>query len=136
MYNALVSNEKAIQSQYTSHVYADAKNVTTEMVKSRYELTKRKGARFVPAAFLTGELDPVGSREEFLAVFAEMRVPVLVVGAVGAPKRSKAEMDALKGATGVTKFVEVPGALLPMEEYPDAVAEEIFLFLEEVFASH
>ncbi|XP_078444216.1 alpha/beta-Hydrolases superfamily protein [Wolffia australiana] len=135
MYSMLVSNEKAIQSQYTSHVYANARNVTPEVVQSRFELTKREGARFVPAAFLTGELDPVGSRDEFVALFKDLQVPVLVVGAAGAPKRSKAEMDALRGASGVTKFVEVPGALLPHEEYPQAVAEELFQFLEEAFST-
>ncbi|XBH92400.1 hypothetical protein VPH35_083533 [Triticum aestivum] len=133
MYNLLVSNEKSIQSQYKSHVYANPENVTPEIVESRYELTKRKGARYVPAAFLTGLLDPVQSREEFLQLFAKLDgdVPVLVVSTLNSPKRSKAEMEALKGAKGVTKFVEVPGALLPQEEYPLAVAEELYDFLQE-----
>lgn len=134
MYNVLVSNENAIQSQYKSHVYADPANVTPEIVQSRYALTKKPGARYVPAAFLTGLLDPVQSREEFLEIFAAMEgnVPVLVVSTPGAPKRSKAEMEALRGAKGVTKFVEVPGALLPQEEYPKDVAEEIHKFLQEL----
>ncbi|KAK3036245.1 hypothetical protein RJ639_030787 [Escallonia herrerae] len=127
MYNLLVSNEKAIQSQYKSHVYADSGNVKPD-IESRYELTKRKGARFVPAAFLTGLLDPVMSREEFLELFAalEDKIPVLVMSTAGAPKRSKAEMEALREAKGVSKFVEVPGALLPQEEYPKTVAEELY----------
>lgn len=135
MYNMLVSNEKSIQSQYKSHVYADPNNVTPTIVQTRYELTKRNGARYVPAAFLTGLLDPVKTREEFLQLFAELegKVPVFVVSATAAPKRSKAEMEALKGAKGVTKFVEVPGALLPQEEYPFAVSEELYGFLNEVF---
>ncbi|KAK9090731.1 hypothetical protein Sjap_023908 [Stephania japonica] len=135
MYNVLVSNEKSIQSQYKSHVYADPENVTPGIVESRYALTKRKGARYVPAAFLTGRLDPVGSREEFLELFAavEGKIPILVVSTSGAPKRSKAEMDALNGAKGVAKFVEVLGALLPQEEYPSAVASELYKFLEEYF---
>ncbi|TVU09514.1 hypothetical protein EJB05_42994 [Eragrostis curvula] len=137
MYNVLVSNEKSIQSQYKSHVYANPENVTPDIIESRYELTKRKGARFVPAAFLTGLLDPVQSREEFLQLFAELEgdVPVLIVSTLNAPKRSKAEMEALKGAKGVTKFVEVPGALLPQEEYPLAVAEELYKFLHESFSA-
>lgn len=137
MYNVLVSNEKAIQSQYKSHVYADPENVTPSIVESRYELTKRKGARYVPAAFLTGLLDPVNSREEFVELFAglEGRIPVLVMSTSGSPKRSKAEMEALRGAKGVSKFVEVPGALLPQEEYPKAVAEELYKFLLENFES-
>lgn len=134
MYNVLVSNEKAIESQYKSHVYANAENVTPEIVQSRYALTKKEGARYVPAAFLTGLLDPVKSRDEFLDSFTplEGNIPVLVVSTSGAPKRSKAEMEALRGAKGVSKFVEVPGALLPQEEYPPAVAEEIHKFLQEI----
>lgn len=133
----LVSNEKAIESQYKSHVYANPDNVTRGIVESRYALTKQKGARYLPAAFLTGLLDPVTSREEFLELFAalEGKTPVLVVSTKGSPKRSKAEMEALKGAKGVTKFVEVPGALLPQEEYPAIVAEELHRFLLECFSS-
>ncbi|KAJ0048703.1 hypothetical protein Pint_16110 [Pistacia integerrima] len=98
MYNMLVSNEKAIQSRYKSHVYANPDNVTPGIVESRYALTKRKGARYVPASFLTGLLDPVNSREEFLDLFADLegKIPVLVVSTKGSPKRSKAEMEALK----------------------------------------
>lgn len=135
MYNVLVSNEKAIESQYKSHVYANPENVTPGIIESRFALTKRKGARYAPAAFLTGLLDSVQSREEFLELFAQMegKVPVLVVSTEGSPKRSKAEMEALRGAAGVSKFVEVPGALLPQEEYPLTVASELYQFLQENF---
>lgn len=111
--------------------------MTPGIVESRYALTKRKGARYLPAAFLTGQLDPVTSREEFLELFTalEGKTPVLVVSTKGSPKRSKAEMEALKGAKGVTKFVEVPGALLPQEEYPALVAEELYQFLQEYFGT-
>lgn len=131
----LVSNEKSIQSQYKSHVYANPDNVTPEIIESRYALTKRKGARYAPAAFLTGLIDPVKTREEFLELFADLegKIPVLVISTKESPKRSKAEMEALGGARGVTKFVEVPGALLPQEEYPALVAKELFQFLEENF---
>ncbi|XP_030493928.2 uncharacterized protein LOC115709833 [Cannabis sativa] len=137
MYNMLVSNEKAIESQYKSHVYANPENVTPGIIESRYALTKKEGARYAPAAFLTGLLDPVQSREEFLELFAAMegKTPVLVVSSKGSPKRSKAEMEALRGTKGVNKFVEVPGALLPQEEYPNLVAEELYRFLQENFES-
>lgn len=137
MYNVLVSNEKAIQSQYKSHVYSNPENVTPGIIQSRYALTKQKGARYVPAAFLTGLLDPVKSREEFLELFAglEGKIPVLVVSSSGSPRRSKAEMEALREAKGVTKFVEVPGALLAHEEYPKSVAGELYSFLQENFES-
>ncbi|PWA35841.1 alpha/beta-Hydrolases superfamily protein [Artemisia annua] len=134
MYNMLVSNKKSIQSQYNSHVYADSTNVTPAIIESRYELTKQNGARYVPAAFLTGLLDPVKTREEFLELFEglEGKLPVLVVSTSGAPRRSKAEMEALREAKGVSKFVEVPGALLPHEEYPTVVAKELYGFLQNL----
>ncbi|XP_015868063.2 uncharacterized protein LOC107405509 [Ziziphus jujuba] len=137
MYNMLVSNEKAIESQYKSHVYANPENVTPDIIETRYALTKRKGARYAPAAFLTGLLDPVQSREEFLDLFAAMegKIPVAVLSTEGSPKRSKAEMEALRGAKGVSKFIEIPGALLPQEEYPIKVAEELYRFLQENFDS-
>ncbi|KAG8388684.1 hypothetical protein BUALT_Bualt02G0151000 [Buddleja alternifolia] len=137
MYNVLVSNEKAIQSQYKSHVYANPENVTPNIIETRYALTKRKGARYVPAAFLTGLLDPVNSRDDFVGLFAglEGKMPVLVMSTPGSPKRSKAEMEALRGAKGVSEFVEVPGALLPQEEYPKVVADELYRFLQENFES-
>lgn len=89
----------------------------------------------MPAAFLTGLLDPVKSRDEFVELFEglEGRIPVLVVSTSGAPKRSKTEMEALREAKGVSKFVEVPGALLPQEEYPILVADELYRFLHENF---
>ncbi|XP_016450804.2 uncharacterized protein LOC107775567 [Nicotiana tabacum] len=135
MYNVLVSNEKSIQSQYKSHVYSDPEKVTPDIIESRYALTKRQGARYVPAAFLTGLLDPVKSREEFVQLFAELegRIPVLVLATAGSPKRSKAEMEALMEAKGVSKYIEVPGALLPQEEYPEIVAEQLYRFLQEKF---
>ncbi|KAL3343201.1 hypothetical protein AABB24_026983 [Solanum stoloniferum] len=134
MYNVLVSNEKSITSQYKSHVYADPEKVTPYIIESRFALTKRQGARYVPAAFLTGLLDPVKSREEFVQLFAELegKIPCLVLATAGSPKRSKAEMEALKEAKGV-KYVEVPGALLPQEECPEIVAEQLYRFLQEIY---
>ncbi|CAM6051870.1 unnamed protein product [Sphagnum compactum] len=134
MYKYLVSSPKNIRLQYLTHVYADADNVTTAVVENRTLLTQREGARFAPAAFLTGLLDPVRSREEFLSLFAELegKVPVLVLSSMKSPRRSRAEMEALRGAKGVTKFVEIPGALLPQEEYPDDVATSLITFLNEL----
>lgn len=135
MYNVLVSNEKSIESQYKSHVYSNPENVTPTVIESRYSLTKRNGARYVPAAFLTGLLDPVKTREEFVQLFADLdgKLPIIVLSTKDSPKRSKAEMEALKGVKGVSQFVEVAGALLPHEEYPTVVAEELYRFLQENF---
>ncbi|KAI4990291.1 hypothetical protein ZWY2020_038654 [Hordeum vulgare] len=102
-------------------------------MKTRYGLLR--GTLRAPA--IGWMMYNVLSREEFLQLFAKLDgdVPVLVVSTLNSPKRSKAEMEALKGAKGVTKFVEVPGALLPQEEYPFAVAEELYDFLQGPFWS-
>ncbi|KAI3504657.1 hypothetical protein L1887_26298 [Cichorium endivia] len=47
-------------------------------------------------------------------------------------KKVEAEMEALREGKGVSKFVEVPGALLPQEEYPNLVARELCSFLQDV----
>lgn len=134
MYKYLVSSPKNIRMQYLTHVYSDADNVTPAVVESRTALTQRDGARFAPAAFLTGLLDPALTREEFLSMFAKLdgKVPVLVLSTFKAPRRSRAEMEALEGAKGVTKFQKLPGALLPQEEFPEDVAASLTSFLQEV----
>ncbi|KAJ7563839.1 hypothetical protein O6H91_03G128000 [Diphasiastrum complanatum] len=131
MYNVLVSSPNNIRKQYVSHVYAEPEHVTDAIVESRLSLTRREGARFAPAAFLTGVLDPVQSREEFLSLFANLdgKLPLLVVFSKDSPKRSKAEMEALRGAKGVSKFIETRGALLPQEEYPEEISDVIYDFL-------
>ncbi|MCO5560589.1 hypothetical protein L7F22_014204 [Adiantum nelumboides] len=134
MYNFMVSSPNNIRKQYVSHVYADPDNVTPSLLDSRLALTKREGARYAPAAFLTGLLDPVTSREEFLSLVADLdgKLPLLVLSASQAPRRSKAEMEVLNGARGVFKFVQVDGALLPQEEYSDQVSKVLFDFLMEI----
>ncbi|KAH7331407.1 hypothetical protein KP509_20G031500 [Ceratopteris richardii] len=134
MYNFMVSSPDNIRKQYLSHVYADPNNVTPSLLESRLALTKREGARFAPAAFLTGLLDPVTSREDFLSLVADLegKSSVLIAAASQAPKRSKAEMLVLNGARGVSKYVEVNGGLLPQEEYPEEVSEVIYDFLADI----
>ncbi|CAH1428370.1 unnamed protein product [Lactuca virosa] len=134
MYKLTVSNKEFMRHQYKSHIYADYANVTSAIIDSRHELTKMKGARYAPASFLTGLFDPVKTREEFLELFEglEDKLPVLVVSTSSAKKKSKAEMEALREARGVSKFVEVPGALLPQEEYSYLVARELYSFLQNI----
>jgi len=134
MYKYLVSSPKNIRMQYLTHVYSDPDNVTPAVVESRTALTQRDGARFAPAAFLTGLLDPALTRDEFLSMFAKLegKLPVLVLSTLKAPRRSRAEMEALEGAKGVTEFQKVSGALLPQEEFPKEVAASLTSFLQAV----
>ena len=107
-----------------AHVFADRDRVTPELVRDKHAITRQRHGRFGTAAFVTGGLDPVASREAFLGLFGEGLPPVQVLRPVGAPRRSGAEMDAL-AASGLVTAVTIPGALSPHEEEPAAVASAI-----------
>ena len=52
---------------YRRHVYGNPIHVTPEFVDTKWRTTQQPGARFAPAAFVTGLLDPVQNRDDFLA---------------------------------------------------------------------
>jgi pimeloyl-ACP methyl ester carboxylesterase len=100
-----------------AHVYADAAHVTPEVIAAKHRITRQRGGRFGTAAFVTGGLDPVGTREAFLDLFGgEGLPPVQVLRSTDAPRRSGAEMDALV-ASGRVSTARIPGALSPHEEF-------------------
>ncbi|MDP4025473.1 alpha/beta fold hydrolase [Methylobacterium sp. NEAU 140] len=107
-----------------AHVYADRDRVTPALVRAKHAITRQRNGRFGTAAFVTGGLDPVGSRDAFLALFGDGLPPTLVLRPDGAPRRSGAEMDALAGS-GRVAAAAIPGALSPHEEHPAAVAAAI-----------
>ena len=107
-----------------AHVYADPERVTPALVRAKHAVTRQRNGRFGTAAFVTGGLDPVGSRADFLGLFEEDLPPVLVLRPAHAPRRSGVEMDALT-ASGRVRSATVPGALSAHEEHPEAVAAAI-----------
>lgn len=52
-----------------AHVYADPAHVTPAVIGAKAAITRQRNARFGTAAFVTGGLDPVGSRQAFLDLF-------------------------------------------------------------------
>lgn len=113
---------------YRRHVYADPAKVTPEFVESRWQTTQQTGVRFAPAAFVTGALDPVHSRTNFLNWFQPLPIPVMVVIGKQIPPRSRAEMDVLAELPGIQTRI-LSGSLELHEEYPDALAEPVLFFL-------
>ncbi|MGU3536433.1 alpha/beta fold hydrolase [Methylobacterium sp. A54F] len=107
-----------------AHVYADPAHVTPEVVRAKHAVTRQVNGRFGTAAFVTGGLDPVETREGFLALLGDGLPPVHVLRPEHAPRRSGAEMDALI-ASGRVTAATIPGALSPHEEFPAAVAAAI-----------
>ena len=116
-----------LRFMYKRHVYTDEAKLTPEFIAQKHQITSKNGARYAPAAFVTGAIDPVANREEFLHYLSSVSMPVSLVLAENAPPKSKAEMSAM--AELDVPAVELRGTLGIYEEYPEAVAEAISNFI-------
>ncbi len=116
-----------LRLMYKRHVYVDETQLTPEFIAQKHQITSKKGGRYAPAAFVTGAIDPVINREEFLNRLSSVSIPVLVIVAENAPPKSKAEMLAMAELEQV-QTVKLPGTLGIYEEYSEAVAEAIQRF--------
>jgi pimeloyl-ACP methyl ester carboxylesterase len=114
---------------YQRHVFVDATLLTPDFIRMKYRTTQQRGARFGPAAFVTGGLDPVTNRGAFLQLFQGLRAPCLVITSADGPPKSKAEMVAISQVAQV-KLQEHPGSLGLHEEYGSEVAQMIQSFLQ------
>jgi len=113
---------------YKRHVYVDESKLTPEFIDRKHKITSKKGGRYAPAAFVTGAIDPVMNREEFLQLLESVSIPVLIILAENAPPKSKAGMEAMAKLEQV-KTVRLKGTLGLYEEYPEAAGEAIQNFL-------
>jgi pimeloyl-ACP methyl ester carboxylesterase len=113
-----------LRMMYQRHVYATAARITPELIARKRQITQQAGARFAPAAFVTGGLDPVDDRATFQSFFKDLPVPLLLIIGADCPPKSKAEMESIAQLPGV-KTVTLPGTLGMHEEYAPQVAIEI-----------
>jgi pimeloyl-ACP methyl ester carboxylesterase len=120
--------QAVLRYMYAEHVYADPSHLTGEFLERKFQLTQQPGARYAPAAFVTGQLDPVESREAFLALARSLPVPLLVAIGADCPPKSGAEMEALVALPGI-EVVRLPGALALHEEYAAELAGGVRSFL-------
>ena len=118
-----------LKFMYRQHVYVDANKLTPDFMQQKYQITQQPGARFAPAAFVTGTLDPMASHEEFLQIGRSLCVPTMVVIGEQSPTQSIAEMAALAELPNV-QSVCLPGSLGLHEEYASEVAAFVLPFLQ------
>ena len=116
-----------LRLMYKRHVYVDETKLTSEFIAQKHKITSKSGARYAPAAFVTGAIDPVANRKEFLHDLSSVSMPVFLVLAENAPPKSKAEMSAM--AELAVQTVRLPGTLGIYEEYSEAVGEAINNFI-------
>lgn len=118
-----------IRRMVAGHVYSDAGFLSGERLTEKRKVVDAKGARFASVAFVTGGLDRVASRADFLALASAAHVPILLVRGGETPRRSLAEMEALAELPGVQTVPLERGKLSVYEEFPDAVVEAMQPFL-------
>ncbi|WP_250126497.1 alpha/beta hydrolase [Chroococcidiopsis sp. CCMEE 29] len=117
-----------LKFMYRQHVYVDANKLTPEFMQQKYDITQQPGARYAPAAFVTGTLDPMQSHEEFLQIGRSLSVPTMVIIGEKSPGQSKAEMEALAELPGIQSS-RTPGSLGLHEEYASEVTAIVLPFL-------
>ncbi|MBD2664462.1 alpha/beta hydrolase fold protein [Richelia sinica FACHB-800] len=114
---------------YRRHVFTDIGKLTPSFITKKWHTTQQPGARFASAAFVTGNIDTIHSRTEFLSLVQSLSTPLMAVIGASSPPKSRQEMDALAASPGVTSII-VPGTLGLHEEYPPVVCEAILPFLK------
>ena len=118
-----------IRRMVAGHVYSDAAFLSGQRLIEKRKVVDAMGARFASVAFVTGALDRVASRAEFLALAGGAGVPIMLIHGGETPRRSLAEMEALARLPGVQTARLERGKLSVYEEFPDAtiVAMQPFL---------
>ena len=121
-------NRLVIRYMAAGHVYTDLRWLYGERLRQKLAVTRSPGARFSSVRFVTGKLDPLETRTEFLDV-ARSPVPTLMIYGAQTPSRSRAEMEALASVPSIRSVMLPLGKLSVHEEFPDLVAETIKPFL-------
>ncbi|HET9538401.1 MAG TPA: alpha/beta hydrolase [Mesorhizobium sp.] len=124
-------NRFIVRMMGRGHVYADPNWLSGARLAEKLAVTRAAGARHASVRFVAGELDPVRSRADLLALAARIANPILVLYGAGTPPKSKAEMHALATLPNTRATILTSGKLGVHEEFPDAVAEVIKSFLTE-----
>lgn len=122
-------NPWVVRMMVAGHVYDERQALSGGRLAQKRRVINASGARFGSAAFVTGGLDRVASRVEFLALTRQANVPILVAFGARTPPKSRAEMEALSQVTGVESHILPKGKLAVYEEYPGEVARVLKPFL-------
>ncbi len=122
-------NPFVVRMMVAGHVYSDHRALSGEQERDKQLAIRASGARFGSAAFVTGALDRVDSREAFLDLARRAGQRILVAYGAETPPKSRAEMEALTTLTTVQVFVSPRGKLGIHEEYPAAIAPVVMEFL-------
>ena len=117
-------NGPVIGMMARGHVYADPAWLTPARMAAKRAVTDAPGARYASFRFVAGEVDPFTDRNDFLEA-ASRAGAILSLYGRKAPRKTKAEIEALGSLPNVTA-VELPhGKLNFYEEFPDETVSAI-----------
>jgi pimeloyl-ACP methyl ester carboxylesterase len=123
-------NPLVVRRMGAGHVYSDPDYLAGDRLHEKLAVARAGGARFASVRFVTGRLDPLAHREEFLECARRVSASVLVIYGSETPQRSLAEIEALAALPGI-RSVRLPrGKLSVHEEFADETVEAITPFLQ------
>jgi pimeloyl-ACP methyl ester carboxylesterase len=122
-------NRVVVRFMAAGHVYAEPAWLSGDRLREKLAVTRARGARFASIRFVTGGLDPIDTREQFLALARQAAIPMLTVYGDQTSPRSRAEMEALATISGMRSVCIPRGKLSLHEEFAAQVAQAIAPFL-------
>lgn len=122
-------NRLVVRFTAAGHVCADPAWLTGELLRGKLAVTWAAGVRHASIRFVTGELDPLETREQFLALARRSGIPMLMVYGNQTPPRSRAEMEAIAKVDTIQSSCLPEGKLSLYEEFAAEVADAVAPFL-------
>jgi pimeloyl-ACP methyl ester carboxylesterase len=122
-------NPFMVRMMALGHVYRDPGALPESLLAEKLAVTRAPGARHASIRFVTGELDPMESREAFLETARRVTDPILLVYGAETPAKSRAEMEALAALPNVRTALLPAGKLGVHEEFAEPVAATLRAFL-------
>jgi pimeloyl-ACP methyl ester carboxylesterase len=114
-----------VRRMAAEHVYSDPAWLTPARMDAKRRVTSAPGARHASVRFVTGALDPVDTRDAFLALARQVSRPIHLIYGADTPPKSLAEMEAL-GRLPMVETSRLPrGRLSVHEEFPERMAAEV-----------
>ncbi|MFC7139431.1 alpha/beta fold hydrolase [Halosimplex aquaticum] len=114
IYNA-IGSERSIRYFHDDHGYYDVSNLDDETVEYEWQTAHQPGARFAPASFVSGHLDPDIDLSEALG---DLDVPVTLVWGRESDMPPLSDGRALATVADVELVSIGESALLPHVEHP------------------
>jgi pimeloyl-ACP methyl ester carboxylesterase len=122
-------NRFVVSMMVAGHVYSAKDALTGDRLRQKCAVIHAPNARYGSAAFVTGGLDCIESREEFLELAQRAGSPILVMCGAGTPPKSRAEMEALAQLGAVRSVTAPRGKLGFYEEFADDLTPALLSFL-------